>query len=544
MSQLIEAVQDEIIRIQESYMVITQSFAGLRLSRWQLARLLVAQIWRELPPVAAAIAVILIIVLPVWIISRCLGRKSLESLGIPLLGKSSGRKMDFLQMMEDAAEKHPEEPSLIRAFGTEYVVFPSKYFDEVKRLPEPKASAQAFMREAFHEPWSGIPRHSSELTKAVFVDLSRSIPALVRNRQQDCAAASEQVLGQSADWKEVKLYTSIEGIVVATNASAFVGRTLGTNKSWMTTVARLPLAVAIPTIILSFTPVMLRPFVKPLIFAPAIWMRHKLIRMLGPVLKRDMQEYDASDDKKSVAGPGEQGKVPLTSWLLRRYPANVKDKKQRLLDDYVNASFESTPSSAGTLFYIMVEIAADPALADILRKEIRDVAPDGKLPLTHLNELKKMDSVMRESARVNPFSYLTLYRKLQQPVKLSIGPELPADTNICVDAHHINFSPKLWDEPEKFDGLRHYRARQKEGNEMRFKFANVGSDSPGWGDGAQACPGRIFADNTIKIILTHLLLNYDMRLIPGNSKPKRGSMPNGSFYPDMGAKVQIKTRKV
>ncbi|KAK5633752.1 hypothetical protein RRF57_009467 [Xylaria bambusicola] len=544
MSELIEAVKEEILRIQESYLVITQTFAGLRLSRWQLTRLLAAQIWRELSPIAALIVVLLIVVLPLWVLSMFFRRKSLQKLGIPLLGKSKGRKMDFLQMMEDAAKKYPNNVCLIRAFGTEYVVFPSKHFDEVKRLPEAKASAQAFMREAFHEAWSGIPRHSSELTKAVFVDLSRSIPALVQNRQEDCAAASEQVLGQSSEWKEVTLYSSIEDIVVATNASAFVGRNLGTNKSWMTTVARLPLAVAIPTVIISFTPSVLRPFVKPLVFAPAMWMRQKLIRMLRPILARDMRDYNASEDKKSLAGPSEQGRVPLTSWLLRRYPRTVKDVKQRLIDDYINASFESTPSSAGTLFYLVVELAADPALVDLLREEIKDVAPDGKLPLTHLNELRKMDSVMRESARVNPFSYLTLYRKLQQPVKLSIGPELPTGTNICVDAHHINFSPDLWDDPEKFDGLRHYRARQKEGNEMRFKFANVGSDSPGWGDGAQACPGRIFADNTLKIILTHLLLNYDIRLRPGQTKPKRGSMPNGSFYPDMRAKVQIRSRRV
>lgn len=47
----------------------------------------------------------------------------------------------------------------------------------------------------------------------------------------------------------------------------------------------------------------------------------------------------------------------------------------------------------------------DPALADILREEIKTFATDGNLPLTDLNELKKMDSVMRESARVNPFSH-------------------------------------------------------------------------------------------------------------------------------------------
>lgn len=129
-----------------------------------------------------------------------------------------------------------------------------------------------------------------------------------------------------------------------------------------------------------------------------------------------------------------------------------------------------------------------------------------------------------------------------QPLKLSIGPELPAGTNICVDAYHINFDQDLWKDPEKFDGLRHYRARQLPGKENSFKFANLGRDSPGWGDGPQACPGRMYADNTLKIILTHLLTNYEFKLRPGEGKPRKGTMPNGSMYPDIRAKVLFKSR--
>lgn len=132
-----------------------------------------------------------------------------------------------------------------------------------------------------------------------------------------------------------------------------------------------------------------------------------------------------------------------------------------------------------------------------------------------------------------------------QPVKLSVGPELPVGTNVvCVDAHHINFSPEIWDQPEEFDGLRHYRAHQQLGNEQHFKFANLGADSPGWGDGPQACPGRMFADNTLKIILTHLLVHYEFKLCPGEDKPKKGSMPNGSMYPDINAKLLFRSRKL
>jgi len=137
-----------------------------------------------------------------------------------------------------------------------------------------------------------------------------------------------------------------------------------------------------------------------------------------------------------------------------------------------------------------------------------------------------------------------LYRKLQIPTKLSLGPELPAGTNICVDAHHINNSPALWDQPDVFDGLRHYNARQKPQNENRFKFANLGSDAPGWGDGLQACPGRMFADNTLKIILTHLLLNYNLKLKPGEGKPKKDAMPNGSIMPELSKKILFQSRNV
>lgn len=138
---------------------------------------------------------------------------------------------------------------------------------------------------------------------------------------------------------------------------------------------------------------------------------------------------------------------------------------------------------------------------------------------------------------------VVLYRKLLAPVQLSVGPKIPAGTNICVDGHHINFSPELWgSSPEKFDGLRHYRARQEKGNEQRFKFANLGSDSPGWGDGLQACPGRLFADNTIKIVLAHLLSTYEFKLRPGEGKPVKGSLPNGTMYPDMSAKILVKSR--
>nr|QHD43136.1 P450 oxygenase [Chaetomium globosum] len=438
----------------------------------------------------------------------------------------------------------PDRPYRIRAFGTEYVVFPSRYFNDIKRIPAKDASAYEFFRHAFHTDWSGIPRHSEAMMKAVAVDGTRAIPSLIRDRQHDCAAACDVSIGECPEWTEITMFPALQKIVVSTNASPLVGKELASNPTWISHVERLPMLLGIPTVILSLTPAVLRPLLKPLLFVPIQYSGFVLTRLITPVLKEDMLEFESTADKKSLAGPKAKGKLALTSWLLGRYPASVKDRMSQLIRDYLAITFESTPSTSGALFYILIELAAAPELAETVRQELREVAPNGELPSTHLNELKIMDSVMRESARVNPFSHLVLYRKLLSPLKLEGCPELPAGCFICVDAHHIDFSPQLWEDPERFDGLRHYRARQKPENGNRFKFANLGPDAPGWGDGPQACPGRMFADNTLKIILAHILTHYDLELPPGQGKPEKGSMPNGSMSPDTKAKVLFRSRKL
>ncbi|KAI6355340.1 heme binding [Pyricularia grisea] len=525
----------------EHYRVMRQPLAPLGLSWWETNRTILSQLWRE-SSISARILTLVTGLCLLSILSRLARPRSLRRLGIPgaVQPRFTTWSLDFKKVLEDSAKKYPNSPFCLNAFGTEYVVLPSRCYDEVKRLPEHQASAFAFFKEAFHGSWTGAGVQTPELGRTIAVELTRGIPSLVHWRQKDCAEAFKMCIGEPSAWREIKLFEAIQRIVISVNSSSFVGRELGTDQNWLRAIYNLPLQLGVPTIILGYTPFFLRPFAKPFLFAPLNMTQRKIKRMMKPVLEDDVREYETSADKKNLLSPKEQGKVQLTGWLLSRYKGKLDF--QVLLQDFITVLFESTPSTASTLFHVVCELAADPSLQDMLRQELEEQTDHGNLPQTHLNELRKMDSVMRESARVSPFSYLVLYRKLMIPTKLSMGLELPAGTNICVDAHHINNSPELWDRAHEFDGLRHYKARQRPQNENRFKFANLGSDAPSWGDGLQACPGRMFADNTIKIILTHLLLNYDVKLRPGESKPEKGAMPNGSIVPDVWAKVLFRSR--
>jgi cytochrome P450 len=124
-----------------------------------------------------------------------------------------------------------------------------------------------------------------------------------------------------------------------------------------------------------------------------------------------------------------------------------------------------------------------------------------------------------------------------------VGPTLPSGTLICVDVHHIHTSKELWESPEEYKGLRFHEIRKEPGMENKYQFVSTGSDSPGWGDGAMACPGRLFANSTIKILLAHLIMNYDFKFAQGEGKPAKISLPNGSWAPGLESKFLFKSRK-
>ena len=64
-----------------------------------------------------------------------------------------------------------------------------------------------------------------------------------------------------------------------------------------------------------------------------------------------------------------------------------------------------------------------------------------------------------------------------------------------------------------------------------------------WGYGSHACPGRWFADAEIKMILVHLLMEYDFEFPAGKSRP--GSMEfETQNLPDKTATVMLKRRVI
>ncbi|KAI0197607.1 cytochrome P450 [Astrocystis sublimbata] len=501
----------------------------------------------DLPPIAKFIASALAVLITALAIDEFrIRRQSLRNLGLLFVRPPKGvGKWDYASILDDGARKHPDAPFLISYSGFEYVVFPQSMWDEVKRLPQSKASTMEFFKHVFFGGWNFLGTDISALHKSIGTDLTRAIPTRTRAHFESARFASGVALGACAEWKSFKMYWTLQDVVSTTNAIGLVGEELGRNPRWRSAVQQFPMTIVLGIMISGWAPRVLRPVVTWFIFLPAWalywWMRF----LLRPMVTKDIREYEAAvkeTDKSQLGHASPDKKFPMTAWLMARYRPEERNAQQ-VAHDFIVASFESTASTSGTFYFIMAELVTRPELCDELREEILQIMVDGKLPRTNLAELRKLDSVMRECSRWNPFGHMALFRRLRAPVQLSVGPELPAGTVMSVDIHKVPKSEALWSDPDTFDPMRFLKLRQLPGREDRHQFTSLGADTPGWGDGPQACPGRAFAGNTLKVVLAYLLVNYEFRIPEGGDRLKRYSMPNGSFRPDMGVRIEFRKRQ-
>jgi cytochrome P450 len=246
----------------------------------------------------------------------------------------------------------------------------------------------------------------------------------------------QRYVGYCPDEKSFNVFDVMMKVVALTNGASFVGREVAGGR-WHELVAQLPMTVYFAVIILTWTPRLFRPFLEPLFFLPHFKVQRDMRRILEPIIKQDLDEWSKTDDKKEQLKVKEGQRLPYHKWLISRYGPGEATPRQLATDQIVTA-FESTISTALTIYYILFQLASRPELQDELRQEITDNTTDGQLPSTSLTELRKMDSVMRESFRVNPFALCKL------PASPSYFVVLTTNPNSLTLPHHSQAPAALY----------------------------------------------------------------------------------------------------
>lgn len=425
-------ITEQYAALREQYMVIREVMAPLRLTRWELVQLSLRKAhrdqtiwWSELVRNFSRIsdskpfsisATVIVMLVGVYMLDRVMSYStSLSRRGIPILKRPRGvHRWDYEAIVASGARQYPNTPFIITYSGYEYVVYPASCFNEVKRLNADTASTLEYFTHVFFQGWRHLGKDTSVLHNTIALDLSRAVPIGISHREQSARSACDSTIGSCRDWKSFPLYWTIQEIIANTNSTGLVGPRLGTDRRWLTAVQRFSVVMAVAIYISHAVPRLFRSIVSTLAFLPARVLYWYMKCLLYPMIETDIKEYEKAaacpnrKDLDNLLTETLKTKFPIVAWLKTRYPSQESSVEQ-ISRDLITLSFESTPSSALTLYFILIELIIRPDIMEEIREEVSSLLVDGHLPQSPLSEMKKLDSFMRESTRMNPFSYRKFY---------------------------------------------------------------------------------------------------------------------------------------
>ncbi|OHW94725.1 ent-kaurene oxidase [Colletotrichum incanum] len=414
-------------------------------------------------------------------------------------------------------------------------------------MPESVVSRDVANNKSFETKLLNITFATPLMVHTVKADLTHNIPHLNSPMFAEAQKTIHDAFGVSSEYGEMSVYQKLLRVVAIVSGIAFVGPDVChedeyLNNSIMFTVdlfsaiaelKRWPNWGPIRRIASYFI-----PQVKKLKEH-----RARSIAFLVPVIqKRRSTTISTAGDKPK----------DMLQWLIEKSGKfGVKEDEDiaMVLILLGVAAIHTTTMAVTQTLYDLVGYC--PEIIPELRKEISSAqaAHNGVINTEALYQMKLLDSVMRESQRLNPTNVMRMQRCVLQSFQLADGTTIPAGIDIAVPALPVNLDESKYPQPLQFDPHRFVRLRSGVdadpigyASREQYQFISVTKENMAFGFGKPACPGRFFAANEMKLILIRLLQDYDMKM----PKDIKGRYPNiirgTSISPDTTKTIMMRRR--
>ncbi|EAU87996.1 cytochrome P450 [Coprinopsis cinerea okayama7 len=319
----------------------------------------------------------------------------------------------------------------------------------------------------------------------------------------ECVAA---YLPKRSEWTLCPLGKILTPIVARASNRLLVGLPLCQNEDYCALLAGLTTRTFIVANILNMLPESLKPLVGRLLSRFPTDVK-KLNAYLGPLFEERRRLDKAYGSNKWEGRPND-----FISALLDTVPEKFNDTKDLALR-VINLNIAAIHTTVITLSFILLELAARQEYIAPIREEIESVAQEYGWTKESMSRMVKLDSFMKEVARL---CVASARRKARTDYQLSDGTVIPKGFSMATAGATFHLDPEAYEHPEEFDGFRFCKDLQDSdganlGN-LRNQMVALDPNFLLFGQGRPACPGRIFAVNEIKLIVAHILVNYDIKL--------------------------------
>ncbi|SJK96822.1 uncharacterized protein ARMOST_00068 [Armillaria ostoyae] len=314
--------------------------------------------------------------------------------------------------------------------------------------------------------------------------LTRNIVTCFADVQDEIKVAFGDNIPMTEDWVEIPAYETILQIVCRASNRMFVGLPLCRNREYI-------------KLNINYT-------IEIFTFA-------RIINLLPTVLK--MQN-------------------DLVSWLL---DITYGDDKRRSVKDHCSrvlglnmAAIHTTSVTFTTALYAL---ATHPEYAETLRDEVESIINEEGCTKAAMGKMNQLDSFLKEAQRVyGNMGVFGMHRTTRKDFVFSDGTVVPAGVQIVVASLSTHTDEENYEDPFEFKPWRFSEKRKQEGEGIRHHMASPSLDFVFFGHGRPA-PGRFFAVNELKALMSHVLLNFDVKIdkfptpvwFSGNQMPNQSS---------------------
>ncbi|KAJ5575664.1 hypothetical protein N7535_002590 [Penicillium sp. DV-2018c] len=490
-------------------------------------------------------------------------------------------------MIQRGYEKYKDSPFRILTGDGEVIVLPVKYGDQLRSLePSKISSLHAQYKNALGEYTNiRIDTILPGLTVRKYLgpNLKKVVPRIV----DELAVAFETVLA-GCEGKICKAYlchrlqvkqprplsTLPDGwvninptemssrLIALATTRVMAGDMLRRNEEWLNVASSYAHNVGVTIIILRPVPKYLRPIVAR--FLPSVQQMKKQLEftkaLFVPLI---MERKQAEQDGGSAWVKPDD----FLQWMMDLSKARGEDLDAEGLAHHMLllVTLAVTHTSTMALCHCLFDLAMRPEYLEPLREEMLQTLPDGWYKATHasLQRQARLDSFLLESQRFGPPGELTFHRIVKQPLTLKDGLVLPVETHICFAAGPISRDEAFIPNPTVFDGCRWCReprdryaltpeligsdGDEQDGNSASqpSSFVSITLTHMHFGFGRQACPGRFFAANTLKAILSRIILDYEFKFVDSLEGKRPANLVIGEhILPSMNADMLFRKRPI
>ncbi|KAF4333880.1 ent-kaurene oxidase [Fusarium beomiforme] len=390
------------------------------------------------------------------------------------------------------------------------IVIPPRFLDELKS--HPALSFKVSIDNDMQIEYTHFGGPAEYVIHAIKANLTGSLSAFTPLLHRMVQKNMPKILGKYNHWTPVKVHDRVLRLITTNNARVFQGTAASLDEEWLEASTGYVLACFDCIRALK----QWHPWLRPLVYR-FIPERAAIKDQWTKGRKRVMASMQ---ERQAKGGNLEDPPTMLDHLSNGKNEPIANDIELQLLHQMTLIAVGTVTTFSSTTQAIY-DLVAHPEYIPILREEVESVPRDqnGNFTKESTIAMDKLDSFLKESQRFNSPDLTTFQRAAIADMTLPDGTFVPKGTKLEINTCSIHKDHELYESPEEFDGLRFHKWRKAPGKKKKYMYSSSGIDDLSWGFGRHACPGRYLSAINIKLIMAELLLNYDIKLPDGVSRP-------------------------